>query len=78
MCAEHCGESYAKKMVFRYLMIRQIQVLMLSDDVTEQLINNSISSHCFAIQTDESTAISNHALVLMYVRFKDYSKKDMM
>jgi hypothetical protein len=69
VCAELRGEPCAKvikDIPFSNYTINQ-RVLILSDDVTEQLINKFISSHWLAIQMDESIGVSYHAISLIIV-----------
>lgn len=43
----------------------------MANDIEQQLINKIQSLSCFAIQLDESTDVTNSAILLVYVRFED-------
>lgn len=54
----------------------QRRIFDLSDDVESQLVNKIKDSKFFAIQMDESTDVSNKAILLCYVRYIEQEIED--
>lgn len=47
---------------------------MMSDDVHQQLIRKIKMSKLYALQLDESTDITDKALLLIYIRYVDWDE----
>ncbi|XP_053117964.1 zinc finger MYM-type protein 6-like [Hemicordylus capensis] len=79
VCNELLGSSASKKMKDLSLSNDTIsrRINELSSDIEEQVIGKVKLSKLFSLQLDESTDISNHAILLCYVRYIDYEAKDM-
>ncbi|XP_037683694.1 zinc finger MYM-type protein 6 isoform X1 [Choloepus didactylus] len=78
MCSEVLGSSAGDKMKTIPLSNNTIghRIDELSADIEDQLIQKVRESKWFALQIDESSEISETALLLCYVRFIDYNCSD--
>jgi len=78
VCSEVFGSGAADKIRSIPLSNDTIQRRMvdLSSDVEDQLIQCVKESKWFAIQLDESTDITNKAILLCYIRYIDYNMTD--
>ncbi|XP_060869147.1 SCAN domain-containing protein 3-like [Metopolophium dirhodum] len=52
------------------------RITMMSDDVHQQLIRKIKRSKLYALQLDESTDITDKALLLIYTRYVDWDEKE--
>lgn len=52
------------------------RITMMSDDVHQQLIRKIKRSKLYALQLDESTDITDKALLLIYIRYVDWDEKE--
>jgi hypothetical protein len=52
------------------------RITMMSDDVHQQLIRKIKRSKLYALQLDESTDITDKALILIYIRYVDWDEKE--
>ena len=71
MCREIIGEAAASKLKLVSLSNDTIkkQIIKMSDDIEYQLFEKIKSSPYYSIRLDESTYISNAALLLIFVRY---------
>ncbi|XP_064412766.1 protein FAM200B-like [Latimeria chalumnae] len=70
MCTELLGESAAKKLKTIPLSNDTIRrrICGISEDIKLQTTDRLSVTDCFVLQLDESTDVSNHAILLVYVR----------
>uniref|UniRef100_A0A8D0LGS0 Zinc finger MYM-type containing 6 n=1 Tax=Sus scrofa TaxID=9823 RepID=A0A8D0LGS0_PIG len=78
MCSEVLGSTAGDKMKTIPLSNNTIghRIDELSADIEDQLIQKVRESKWFALQIDESSEMSNAALLLCYIRFIDYGCSD--
>ena len=71
MCREIIGEAASSKLQAIPLSNDTItrRIIAMSDDIEQQLLERIKSSPHYAIQMDESTDVSNAALLLVFVRY---------
>jgi hypothetical protein len=51
------------------------RITMMNDDVHQQLLRKIKRSKLYALQLDESTDITDKALLLIYIRYVDWDEK---
>ena len=76
MCREVCGEQAVAQLKTRPLSNDTIRrrIDEMADDIEAQINDRIAASKLFALQLDESTDVSNKAMLLAYVRFPHEKK----
>uniref|UniRef100_A0A665TDI7 HAT C-terminal dimerisation domain-containing protein n=1 Tax=Echeneis naucrates TaxID=173247 RepID=A0A665TDI7_ECHNA len=72
MCREMIGEAAAKKLLTIPLSNDTVshRIADMASDIQQQLIERVKSSPLFSLQLDESTDVTNAALLLVFVRYR--------
>ncbi|XP_061589540.1 SCAN domain-containing protein 3-like [Cololabis saira] len=72
MCREMIGEAAAKKLLTIPLSNDTVshRIVDMASDIQQQLIERVKSSPFFSLQLDESTDVTNAALLLVFVRYR--------
>lgn len=78
ICGELFGKEFEAKINSIPLSNDTIarRIIDISNEIEAQLIQKLEKTLYYAIQMDESTDISNNAILLIYVRYEDYASRD--